>query len=228
MDAGKAAWGERIMRHLLSPSIMCADISHLASEIRALEDAGSDAFHIDIMDGEFVANFALSWLDVASIRALTSLPLEIHLMVKKAEVHFPFAFKFGADTIYVHFESGNAEKNLRIIKENGKKAGLAINPETSLEDVGKLLKLVNKLLIMRVNPGFASANNVESVEDKIQKALNMEPGFEIVLDGAVGREVIYKWGKERRMGFVLGTRCGLFGENRRGRPYDEIIGGLRN
>lgn len=225
MDAG--ATSSLKVKHNFSPSLMCADISNLGAEIKALEKAGVDSFHIDIMDGEFVPNFALSWLDVAFVRGLTSLPLEVHLMVMKARIHFPYALKFGVNTIYIHFESGNTEENLKIIKDRGVQAGLAISPETSLQKAARLFKNINKLLVMRVNPGFASANSIEAVEDKIGELLDMKPAFEIVLDGSVGREIISKWGRKRNMGFVLGTRCGLFGKNRAGRAYKDIIEMLR-
>lgn len=208
---------------LYSPSIMCADIGNLRNEVRELEEAGASLFHMDIMDGEFVPNFALSWADFAAVREMTDKPMDVHLMVKNPAAHIPFALKYGADIIYVHFEAGEAEKYLVMIREGGAKAGLAVNPETPIEAFIHLFGLLDKLLVMRVNPGFAGGQQVPEVEEKIETLLALNPDFEIALDGSVNMDAIARWKKRGIREFVLGTSCGLFGPRRNGRTYSEII-----
>lgn len=213
---------------IFSPSIMCADFRKLGEEISALEAAGADVFHIDIMDGEFVPNFAISWNDFSAIRSMTNKPVDVHLMVKNPSIYLPYAFKNKADIIYIHYESGNAENYLHQIKDKGVEAGLAINPNTNLEDFYSLLPLVDRLLVMRVHPGFAGGAAVPEVEHKLSQLTQIKHrNFKISLDGAVSPEVIAKWSKEGVEEFVLGTASGLFGAKRNGRSYQEVIKALR-
>lgn len=198
------------MRIRFSPSIMCADIGNLRAEIQALEIAGADVFHMDIMDGEFVPNFALSWADFAAVRAMTEKPLDVHLMVKNPDIHLPYAFKYGADIIYVHFEVGETRKYLELIRNNGREAGLAINPETLISDIEPFFPWIDRLLIMRVSPGFSGAHSVPEVEEKIQAIIDKKPSFGIALDGSVSRNDINKWRRRGVKEFILGTSCGLF------------------
>jgi ribulose-phosphate 3-epimerase len=180
------------------------------------------------MDGEFVPNFALSWHDFATVRSMTTKPLDVHLMVKNPAVYLPYAFKNKADIIYVHLESGNAANYLYEIRDNGGKAGLAVNPGTKLNDFHPLLPLVDKLLVMRVHPGFAGRPLVPEVEYKISRLIQIKGRkFKIVLDGAVSPEAIAKWSKKGVDEFVLGTASGMFGAKRGARSYDEIMNELR-
>jgi ribulose-phosphate 3-epimerase len=207
---------------------MCADFGNLREEVAELDAAGVDIFHMDIMDGEFVPNFALSWYDFAMVRSMTDRPLDVHLMVKNPAVYLPYAFKNKANIIYVHYESGNSSNYLYEIKDNGVEAGLAINPNTKLEDFHSLLPLVDKLLIMRVHPGFAGRPSVPEVEYKISQLVSLKNRkFRIALDGAVSPEAIAKWSAEGVEEFVLGTASGMFGIKRAGRSYDKIISNIR-
>jgi ribulose-phosphate 3-epimerase len=216
------------MKQIFSPSIMCADIGNLRSEITALDTAGVDMFHMDIMDGEFVSNFALSWYDFAVVRSMTSKPLDVHLMVKNPSLYLPYAFKNKADIIYVHYEAGFASNYLYEIRDNGAEAGLAVNPNTKLENFHSLLPLVDKLLIMRVHPGFAGRLAVPEVEHKIHQVTQIKDrNFKIVLDGAVSPEAIAKWSAQGVDEFVLGTASGMFGQKRDDRTYGEIMQNLR-
>jgi ribulose-phosphate 3-epimerase len=208
---------------------MCADFGNLAAEVAALDAAKADVFHMDIMDGEFVLNFALSWHDFAAVRAMTDKPLDAHLMVKNPAVHLPYAFKYRADIIYVHYESGNAANYLYEIRDSGAIAGLAVNPNTNLADFQTLLPLVDKLLLMRVHPGFAGRPAVSEVEDKIHQLTQIKGRkFKIVLDGAVSPEAIAKWSAKGVDEFVLGTASGMFGPKRGARSYVEIMRHLRD
>lgn len=217
------------LRKILSPSVMLADFRNLHKEITQLDMAGADVFHVDIMDGEFVPNFGLSWHDFNTIRSITNKPIDVHLMVKRPDVYLPYAFKNKADIIYVHYESGNAEDNLKTIKNNGSQAGLAVNPNTHFEDFASLLPLVDRLLVMRVHPGFAGRPPVPEVDYKVKQLLALKNrNFKIALDGAVCEAVISKWSLKGVDEFVLGTACGLFGAKRNGRSYAESIKKLRS
>lgn len=208
------------MKRILSPSIMCADFGALREEINLLDEAGADIFHMDIMDGVFVPNFALSWHDFAIVRSLTDKPLDVHLMVNDPSIHLPYAYKSGADIIYIHYESRDSEWCLEDIKAHGRKAGLVINPGTRIEDCEHLFPKIDKLLVMRVNPGFAGQTAVPEVESKIyQLAQLRNRQFQIALDGNVTPEVVEKWSKAGVDEFILGT-ASLFGKER---SYKEIL-----
>ncbi len=212
----------------LCPSLMCADFGNFATEVSAMDAAGVSEYHMDIMDGEFVPNFALSWADFAAIRKMTKTPMDVHLMVKNPGVHLPYALRYGADIIYVHWESGNAETYLREIRKNGRLAGLAINPSTTVDDVRGVLPLVDTLMVMRVNPGFAGQTAIPAVDDKITELVSMpNRTFGIKLDGCVGPDVITHWSSRGVDSFVCGTACGMFGAKRRNRTYQEIVNELR-
>lgn len=211
-----------------SPSLMCANLGFLHNEIQSLQQAGVDAFHLDIMDGEFVPNFALSWHDVAAIRPLTSKPLEVHLMVSNLALHLPYAFKNKVEVIYIHYEYGNIKPYIQQIKAQGIQVGLVVNPETALSDFYTYLPMIDRLMVMRVVPGFAGGAPIAKVDDKLKALTQMqERTFSIGLDGAVSSEVIKKWAAQGVKDFVLGTASGLFGPKRNNRSYQTIIDELR-
>ncbi len=216
------------MKRIFSPSIMCANFNNLKEEITSLDNAGADIFHMDIMDGEFVPNFALSWHDFLVVRKLTKKSLDVHLMVKNPSLYLPYAYKYGADIIYIHYESGHAEKYLKDIKNNGRKAGLVVNPLTDLEQFRDLLPIIDKLLVMRVNPGFAGQNAIPQVEDKIEKLTQIKNRkFTIALDGQVSPEIINKWSAKGVEEFILGTASGLFGKDKSNMNYKTILSNLQ-
>lgn len=216
------------MKTIFSPSIMCADFGNLREEVTALDAAGADVFHIDIMDGEFVPNFAMSWQDFTAIRSMTNKPIDVHLMVKNPDTYLPYALKYKADIIYIHYEVGCVENYLEHIKNNGVEAGLACNPDTKLEYLQPLLPLVDRLLVMRVHPGFSGSSPVPAVEEKLQQLTQIKNrNFKIALDGSVSEDVISRWSSNGVDEFVLGTACGLFGAKRGDRSYTEILQQLR-
>jgi len=202
------------MEKLLCPSMMCADFDNLAEETRKLDEAGADIFHLDVMDGGFVPNYALGLGDVACIRKNTKKPIDVHLMVNHPECAVEIFAKAGADIIYVHYETDpHIAKTLGRIKSLGKMAGLAINPGTALETVQEVLPLVDYLLIMTVNPGFAGQAYLPFVDKKIEKAVALKDvyGYKIKVDGAIGPDKVERLSKMGVDAFVLGTSS-LFGK----------------
>ena len=195
----------------LSPSLMCADPGHFAEEIAFLEAAGADSFHIDIMDGEFVSNFALSWAEVAKFSTMTDLPLEAHLMVRNLEVHINFARSSGV----------NVDKRAW---ELGMQAGLAVNSETKVETLRPFAEIVDAVLMMRVRPGFAGQKPFVDGNKRLEQLRRLFPSTPIVVDGAVSPEVVADMSHKGASGFVLGTSS-LFGKKQ---SYREILRHLHN
>ncbi len=171
----------------VAPSILSADFSKLGEEIKSVEDAGADWIHIDVMDGNFVPNITIGACVVKSIRKITKLPFDVHLMIEKPENHYMEFIKAGADYITIHVES---TKNLyRIIKEIKKycKVGIALNPASPLCLIENIIDEIDLLLIMTVEPGFGGQKFIESMLDKVKKAKEMIGSRRIYLsvDGGV-------------------------------------------
>jgi ribulose-phosphate 3-epimerase len=206
--------------------MMCADYGHLEDEIRNLEAAGVDAFHVDIMDGEFVHNFGMGLHDLKYIRSAANRPIECHLMIHEPVRYIKLFAKAGADILYFHPESGFqiGETTQRII-ELGMTPGLVLNPTTSVESTIELFHLVKKVLIMAVIPGHAGQAFLPFIEKKLRHLIEIkdEYGLEIYWDGHGSVENIQKYAPLGVDGFILGTAA-LFGKSR---PYKEIITELR-
>lgn len=205
------------------PSLMCADSGHFAQEIQSLEDAGADGFHIDIMDGEYVPNFALSWAEVANFRGITKLPFEAHLMVRNLEVHISFASLVGIRRVYIHTDHPDVAKALDCVRAYGMESGLAVNPETDVHSLLQFGDIFDAILMMRVRPGFAGQRPVTLSDQRLKLLHSMFPDKEIVVDGAVTADVIAEMTHNGATGFVLGTSS-LFGKKR---PYQAIMNDLR-
>lgn len=211
---------------LLSPSMMCADFSNLEKEVSELERAGTDIFHIDFMDGQFVPNYGMGLQDFEYIRSATDKIVDVHLMTVNPGDYVEMFADMGADIIYIHPEADlHAARTLDKIRAKGKKAGIAINPGTSLETVQELLPLIDYLMIMTVNPGFAGQTYLDYVNPKIEKAVELgkEHNFEVMVDGAISEEKIYNLSKIGVKGFILGTST-LFGKEN---SYKEILDNVR-
>ena len=208
-------------------SMMCAGYACLENEVRALEKGGIDSFHIDIMDGRFVPNYAMSLNDMAYIASATKKPLDVHLMVEHP-VHtidlFLRRLRPG-NTIYIHPEAEyHPSTTLKKIIDAGMIPGIAINPGTSVETVMEMLVIVKRVLVMAVNPGNAGQMFLPYVGKKVKRLVDMkeEMGFSVYWDGACGLDKIMKYAPMGVDGFVLGTTV-LFGK---GKPYGEILKSL--
>lgn len=189
---------------------MCLDFDHLEEEISALNDAQVDGFHVDIMDGRFVRNFA-PLANLLRVRPLTDKPIGVHLMVEDPAEYLPRIYACRPEVIYVHYEVARCREYLLDIRAQGIKAGMVVSPGTTISQFKHLLPHVDILLIMRVKPGYIGQPNVPEVEDKIDLLTQMKNRtFALALDGCVTHEIVQKWraaGVER---FVCGMSSKLF------------------
>lgn len=212
----------------LTASMMCANYGNLEREVRELEEAGIDSFHIDIMDGRYVPNYAMSLNDMRYIAGATEKPLDVHLMIEHPNTHIDIFLKNlrMGDTVYIHPEAEyHPSTTLQRIIDAGVIPGIAINPGTSVETVIEMLRIVKRVLVMSVNPGNAGQMYLPYVGNKIKRLLELreEMDFELFWDGACGADKILKWAPRGIDGFVLGTTL-LFGK---GRAYGDIIKDIR-
>lgn len=215
------------MEKLLCPSMMCADYGNLEKDIKELDAASVDIFHCDVMDGSFVPNMTMGIMDIKTIRKHTKKMVDCHLMIENPENKVDWFIDAGVDLIYIHPESARyTVKTLATIKNRGVLAGIAINPDTSIETVKEMLNLCDYVMVMTVNPGFAGQKFIDFTDYKIEKLVELkkEFGFKIMIDGACSPEVIKKYSKKGCDGFILGTSA-LFNKNR---SYKELIEELRN
>lgn len=162
---------ESIRRKQIAPSILAADFSCLSEEIRAVEAAGADLIHIDVMDGHFVPNLAVGPKIVEAIRRITPLPLDLHLMIERPDAFIEMFAQAGADSITIHAEAAShLHRTLQKIRQHGVKAGVALNPATSLSVVEEVFDEIDLLLVMSVNPGFSGQRFILNVLKKIRTA----------------------------------------------------------
>jgi len=214
------------MEILICPSMMCADFGSLKTEVAELDQAGTDVFHIDIMDGIFVPNYGMGLQDFEFIRKATKKMVDVHLMVKNPADYIDKFIDMGADILYFHPETDqHPARTLDRIKSKGKKAGIAINPGTAIETIQELLYVADYVMVMTVNPGFAGQKYLDYVDNKIKKlsAMKNDYNFEIVVDGAISNERVKMLSEFGVKGFVLGTSA-LFGKTE---SYQTIINSLK-
>lgn len=177
----------------IAPSLLAADFARLGDEVQRVEAAGADQLHIDVMDGHFVPNLSMGPMVVKSLRALTTLPFNVHLMVEAPDRFIPPFIAAGADTITIHIESSRtAFTLLQSIKRQGKRAGIAVNPVTPLCTIQYLLEELDEILLMSVDPGFGGQSFVSPVVPKIRTARQMIDerglGIDLAVDGGVNEE----------------------------------------
>ncbi len=155
----------------IAPSILSADFAHLADEIAAVEAAGADLLHVDVMDGHFVPNLTVGPPILESIRKVTTLPLDVHLMISNPDASIADFARAGADYLTVHTETcPHLHRTIQGIKEHGSKAGVTLNPSTSLSAIEEIVADVDLVLIMSVNPGFGGQTFIPACLEKIRRA----------------------------------------------------------
>lgn len=213
----------------IAPSILSADFAALGAEIREVERGGADWIHVDVMDGHFVPNITIGPLIVNAIRPHTQLPLDVHLMIEEPEKYVCDFARAGADIITVHQEACvHLHRTIYMIKDQGKKAGVAINPATPASAIEPILQDVDLVLVMTVNPGFGGQKFIPSTLQKIRTIRNwmLDKGWgdkHIEVDGGIQSDTA-KFVAEAGAD-VLVAGSAVFNENDRGRAIQNIRGG---
>jgi len=177
----------------IAPSILSADFSKLGDEIKAVEDAGADWIHVDVMDGHFVPNITIGPPVIESIRKVTDLPLDVHLMIENADRYIKSFVEAGADILTVQVEAcPHLNRTVQIIKEQEVRAGVVLNPATPLSSLEEVLHELDMVLLMTVNPGFGGQTFIPSMLGKISNLndimSNYEDEIELQVDGGVNPE----------------------------------------
>lgn len=177
----------------LAPSILAADFARLGEQVREAEQAGADRIHVDVMDGHFVPNISIGPVVVKSLRPVTRLPLEVHLMITNPDDYLDAFAEAGADSMIVHVENAvNLHRTVQHIKKLGKGAGVVLNPATSAVTLAEILPDVDLILVMTVNPGFGGQRFIENTLGKIRRIRQMidqsKKEIELEVDGGIDFE----------------------------------------
>jgi ribulose-phosphate 3-epimerase len=197
-------------RTLIAPSILSADFARLGEEIRAVDEAGADWIHVDVMDGHFVPNLTIGPVVIEAARAATSLPLDVHLMIESPDSVIDTYAAAGADRIAVHVEAcRHLHRTVTHVREAGARAAVALNPATPATDIEPILGDVDQVLVMTVNPGFGGQKFIESVLPKISQIRRWiderELAVDLEVDGGVGPGTIGRVARAGANAFVAGS-----------------------
>jgi ribulose-phosphate 3-epimerase len=181
---------------ILSASILSADFTRLGQEIALAAAAGTDWLHVDVMDGQFVPNISMGPFIVEACRRITDLPLDVHLMIEYPENHIAAFANAGADKITVHVENNpNLFRTIQEIRSLGCQPGVALNPGTPAASISEVISIVDKVLVMTVNPGFSGQKFIAGVVPKITQIATIiqenNPSVQIQVDGGVSKETIH-------------------------------------
>src|SRR5664279_2155723 len=179
----------------LLPSILSADFAHLADDVAAAEQGGGTVLHVDVMDGHFVPNITIGPPVVKSLRKVTKLPLDCHLMIENPDEFIPAFADAGADWVSVHYEAcRHLHRSLELIAQHGMKPAVVVNPATPVELLSEILPMVHHVLVMSVNPGFGGQRFIEFSLDKIRQLAKMRQelglAFRIEVDGGVAHDTV--------------------------------------
>jgi ribulose-phosphate 3-epimerase len=213
---------------IVSPSILSADFARLGEQVKAVEEAGCDWIHVDVMDGRFVPNITIGPLVVAALRPVTDLPLDVHLMIVEPDQRVADFAKAGADIISVHVESKattHLDRVIHQIKDLGCKAGVVLNPATPLSSIEHVLSFVDLVLLMSVNPGFGGQKFIDYQVEKVRKLREMcdaagaDPWIEV--DGGIGPDNAWQVIEAGANALVAGSA--VFGS----KDYAEAIKGIK-
>ena len=177
----------------LAPSILAADFARLGEQVREAERAGADRIHVDVMDGHFVPNISMGPVVVKSLRPVTRLPLEVHLMIEEPDRYAEAFAKAGADTLIIHVESaGDLRQTVRHVKQLGKKVGVTLRPATPVTTIEAILPEVDLVLVMTVNPGFGGQAFMPDMLPKVRRVheliTQVKPAIELEVDGGIEAE----------------------------------------
>jgi ribulose-phosphate 3-epimerase len=211
----------------LAPSILAADFARLGEQVAEAERAGADRIHVDIMDGHFVPNLSMGAPIVASLRPVTRLPLETHLMISNPDLFLQEFADAGSDSFLVHWEGNfNLHRTVQNIKSIGKRAGVAINPATPAEVLEEILPDVDQILVMTVNPGFGHQHFIQSTLAKIRRVRQMidrvKPECDLEVDGGIDPDTARLCVEAGANVFVAGSA--IFSSNQ---SVNEAMGRLR-
>ena len=174
----------------LAPSILAADFARLGEQVKEAEKAGADRIHVDVMDGRFVPNISIGAVVVQSLRPITRLHLETHLMISDPDLYLEEFAEAGSDSLLVHWEgNNNLHRTVQRIKALGKRPGIVINPATPASALEEILPDVDQVLVMTVNPGFGGQHFIATTVPKIRRVRQMieqvKPGCELEVDGGI-------------------------------------------